>query len=134
MILLAWLVVVNYLAKVIFMEDKTLLSVFNLTLTLVQDYSVQVLSLLLLKMKKVVAVYLMTNLQLRQQNLLWLDLTLSVLLLNKTMCLLLVVVDFLEISNQVVTLWVAVLMITVQVEIFVRLVVLEQQELNLETN
>jgi hypothetical protein len=134
MILLAWLVVVNYLAKVIFMEDKTLLSVFNLTLTLVQDYSVQVLSLLLLKMKKVVAVYLMTNLQLRQQNLLWLDLTLSVLLLNKTMCLLLVVVDFLEISNQVVTLWVAVLMITVQVEIFVRLVVSEQQELNLETS
>jgi hypothetical protein len=134
MILLAWLVVVNYLAKVIFTEDKTLLSVFNLTLTLVQDYSVQVLSLLLLKMKKVVAVYLMTNLQLRQQNLLWLDLTLSVLLLNKTMCLLLVVVDFLEISNQVVTQWVAVLMITVQVEIFVRLVVSEQQELNLETS
>ena len=50
------------------------------------------------------------------------------------MCLLLVVVDFLEISNQVVTLWVAVLMITVQVEIFVRLVVLEAQELNLETS
>ena len=70
MILLAWLVVVISSPKVIFMEDKTLLSVYNLTLTLVQDYSVQVLSLLLLKMKKVVAVYLMTNLQLRQQNLL----------------------------------------------------------------
>ena len=70
MILLEWLVVVTSSPKVIFMEDKTLLSVYNLTLTLVQDYSVQVLSLLLLKMKKVVVVYLMTNLQLRQQNLL----------------------------------------------------------------
>jgi len=70
MILLEWLVVVTSSPKVIFMEDKTLLSVNNLTLTLVQDYSVQVLSLLLLKMKKVVVVYLMTNLQLRQQNLL----------------------------------------------------------------